>query len=63
MFDGFQLETPCIGVCKKDQNGICIGCFRTENERYRWKDLDLQQREEVLKQCHIRREQAGIVIK
>jgi hypothetical protein len=24
--------TPCIGVCKLDENKVCIGCFRTIEE-------------------------------
>jgi len=25
-------SSPCIGVCKLDENKVCIGCFRTIDE-------------------------------
>jgi len=25
-------SSPCIGVCKLDENKVCIGCFRTIEE-------------------------------
>jgi predicted Fe-S protein YdhL (DUF1289 family) len=28
--------TPCIGVCRLDPQGFCIGCRRTLDEIARW---------------------------
>jgi predicted Fe-S protein YdhL (DUF1289 family) len=28
--------TPCIGVCKLDAQGFCLGCRRTLDEIARW---------------------------
>ena len=28
--------TPCIGVCRMDADGLCIGCRRTLAEIARW---------------------------
>jgi|LakMenEpi03Aug12_release.lakeMendotaPanAssembly.Ray.scaffolds.fasta_scaffold3540425_2 predicted Fe-S protein YdhL (DUF1289 family) len=30
------VESPCIGLCKLDENHVCIGCYRTDNEIGRW---------------------------
>jgi len=31
--------TPCIGVCKLDTQGYCVGCRRTMDEIARWGTL------------------------
>jgi predicted Fe-S protein YdhL (DUF1289 family) len=28
--------TPCVGVCRMDAGGLCIGCRRTLAEIARW---------------------------
>ena len=32
--------TPCIGVCRLDERGYCIGCLRTGDEIARWRVLN-----------------------
>jgi predicted Fe-S protein YdhL (DUF1289 family) len=27
---------PCIGICVSEDTGICIGCYRTQDERSNW---------------------------
>lgn len=29
--------TPCIGICRLDGNGYCVGCQRTGEEIGRWR--------------------------
>jgi predicted Fe-S protein YdhL (DUF1289 family) len=31
--------TPCIGICRLDEQGFCIGCRRTLDEIARWATL------------------------
>ena len=26
---GAQMNTPCVGICRLNDQGICLGCFRT----------------------------------
>lgn len=32
--------TPCIGVCRLDARGLCVGCRRTGEEIARWRGMD-----------------------
>ncbi len=31
--------TPCIGICRMDDDGLCIGCRRTLSEIAQWGTL------------------------
>jgi hypothetical protein len=31
--------TPCIGICRLDTRGYCVGCRRTGSEIARWRDM------------------------
>ncbi|NOY51430.1 MAG: DUF1289 domain-containing protein [Chlorobi bacterium] len=31
-----KIKNPCIHVCTKDENGICLGCFRSIEEIRLW---------------------------
>ncbi len=31
--------TPCIGVCRLDARGYCVGCRRTGQEIAMWREL------------------------
>jgi predicted Fe-S protein YdhL (DUF1289 family) len=33
------LLSPCIGVCKLDDCGLCEGCHRTADEITRWMSM------------------------
>ncbi|WP_071816298.1 DUF1289 domain-containing protein [Vibrio orientalis] len=43
-----QPANPCIGLCQADNNGRCIGCGRTRQERYRWYQLSEVEQREIL---------------
>lgn len=47
-------ESPCVGVCRLDENGLCVGCDRNLDEIARWSQYDTTTRlhimEEVLPQ-------------
>ena len=32
--------SPCISICQYDHEDTCIGCYRTKEERLKWKDQD-----------------------
>jgi predicted Fe-S protein YdhL (DUF1289 family) len=31
--------TPCIGTCRLDARGLCMGCLRTGEEIGRWRSM------------------------
>ncbi|TAN17638.1 MAG: DUF1289 domain-containing protein [Rhodanobacter sp.] len=31
--------TPCIGICRLDAHGYCVGCRRTGEEIGRWRGM------------------------
>lgn len=36
--------TPCIGICRMDGEGLCVGCRRTLAEIARWGTMDDEER-------------------
>jgi len=42
------IETPCVGVCEIDEEGICIGCDRTREEIANWSKLTNAERQEII---------------
>ena len=42
------LLTPCIGVCRLDRHGYCIGCLRTGDEIARWSAMGEAERRWVM---------------
>ena len=33
-----KLVSPCISICQYPKGGTCLGCFRTSEDRKKWKD-------------------------
>jgi len=31
--------SPCVGVCRLDPRGYCLGCYRTGDEIARWRSM------------------------
>jgi predicted Fe-S protein YdhL (DUF1289 family) len=54
--DHANSTNPCIGICASDDNGFCIGCFRTSDESGKWYEETIEWREDVLKEL-VKREQ------
>lgn len=40
--------TPCIGLCRLDARGYCIGCQRTGDEIGRWRTMSDAERLHVM---------------
>jgi len=32
--------SPCIGICRLDARGWCVGCLRSGEEIARWRGMD-----------------------
>jgi len=41
--------TPCIGTCRLDARGYCIGCQRNGEEIGRWRTMDDAERLRVMR--------------
>lgn len=43
-----EIESPCIGVCRLDDEGRCLGCFRTAAEIGGWLSMSAEERRAVI---------------
>lgn len=50
MIDHANNTNPCVGICVSNEDGTCIGCFRTSEERMNWYQETDDWREQVLKE-------------
>jgi uncharacterized protein len=41
-------DSPCVGVCTPDDEGLCLGCFRTLDEIARWSGMNAEEQWEVV---------------
>lgn len=41
--------SPCIGICRLDERGYCVGCLRTVDEITRWRVLDDGERQRLMR--------------
>ncbi|TAL85569.1 MAG: DUF1289 domain-containing protein [Rhodanobacter sp.] len=42
--------TPCIGICRLDRRGYCVGCLRTGEEIGRWRLMSDSERLQVMRE-------------
>lgn len=54
--DHANLTNPCVGICVSDDSGMCIGCYRTQDERNNWYSESTAWREKVLAELPKREE-------
>ena len=53
-----RVESPCIGVCVIDVEGVCEGCLRTLDEVAVWGSSSASQRRAILAAVDRRRADA-----
>jgi predicted Fe-S protein YdhL (DUF1289 family) len=53
-----SIETPCIGLCTLDGQGICKGCLRTFQEIADWPYMSAFERSEIMTDLALRGEGA-----
>lgn len=53
--DFFDIPSPCVGVCRVNNRGFCVGCWRSREERLLWLKLDDQQKHEVMRRIAVRK--------
>jgi predicted Fe-S protein YdhL (DUF1289 family) len=49
--------SPCISICRLNDEDVCIGCYRTSEEIRNWIYLDEDQRQAVVDSCVDRADQ------
>ena len=50
-----KIKNPCIHVCTKDENGICLSCYRSKEEIRDWYHSNDEQKQDVLLKAEARR--------
>lgn len=48
------VESPCIDICRLDENDVCVGCFRTAREIGEWLSYSVEQRSEIMQRLPAR---------
>lgn len=48
--------SPCIGVCRLDEGGMCLGCYRYMDEIRAWGLLTADERRKILTEIASRRQ-------
>lgn len=49
-----EAKSPCRKVCRLDEDGMCVGCFRMLDEIANWGIMHNEERYEVLRKAHLR---------
>lgn len=47
-------KSPCKKVCRLDEDGMCVGCFRMLDEIANWGIMNNPERSDVLRKAHLR---------
>lgn len=48
------VASPCISICRLDENDVCIGCFRTAREITEWLSYSDEKRSEIMERLPAR---------
>ncbi|MFP6833491.1 MAG: DUF1289 domain-containing protein, partial [Porticoccaceae bacterium] len=46
-----KFTSPCISICRLNDEDVCVGCYRTSEEIRNWIYLDEDQRQTVVDSC------------
>ena len=49
-----HVNSPCINICKLDENKICIGCYRTLDEIANWTKYTDEEQQNIINQVQNR---------
>ncbi|MGA8134370.1 MULTISPECIES: DUF1289 domain-containing protein [Pseudomonas] len=52
------VPSPCVSLCRLDEQKICIGCFRHVEDIRDWRAADDARRREICEQARQRQAQA-----
>jgi predicted Fe-S protein YdhL (DUF1289 family) len=48
------VDSPCVDICRLDDDGCCVGCFRTGQEIADWLAYSVEQRRTIMKRLAAR---------
>jgi uncharacterized protein len=43
-----KIDSPCVNLCKLDDRGICLGCFRSVQEIASWSRMSEAERFSIM---------------
>ena len=49
------VQSPCVSLCKLDEERVCMGCFRHVEDIREWRSADDQRRREIIAQATARK--------
>ncbi|ATR81238.1 DUF1289 domain-containing protein [Pseudomonas sp. FFUP_PS_473] len=52
------VPSPCISLCRLDEQKVCLGCFRHVEDIRQWRSADDEQRRQICREAGARRTQA-----
>ena len=53
--NGETVQSPCVGICAmSEENGYCLGCYRTIDEIRNWWDMTDTERKDTVSACEQR---------
>lgn len=52
------VPSPCISLCRLDEQKVCLGCFRHVEDIRQWRSADDEQRRQICRAAGARRTQA-----
>lgn len=44
-----RLSTPCVGTCRLNDSGVCVGCGRTIEQIAAWREMDEVERQRIMR--------------
>lgn len=50
-----MVKSPCINVCKLNENQICVGCYRSLDEIDEWSNLNDKEKIKIIEKTKERR--------
>ncbi|MBX3690008.1 DUF1289 domain-containing protein [Dokdonella sp.] len=53
-----EIESPCIGICRLDADGYCVGCQRSGEEIALWIGMSAAERRHIIEDVLPQREAA-----
>ncbi len=57
-----DVKSPCRLVCRLNESGMCVGCFRLLDEIANWETMSNEERFDVLRKAHLRMQLQNIQI-
>ncbi|GGU62507.1 DUF1289 domain-containing protein [Pseudomonas laurentiana] len=54
------VASPCISLCRLDEQKVCLGCFRHVEDIRQWRSADDEQRRQICREALARRTQAEV---